>query len=45
MPDTWQSEWLRVRARALKDDRLQGWADYYEKVQNEVERSFPCAKV
>jgi type IV secretion system protein VirB4 len=45
LPDTWQSEWLRVRARALKDDRLQGWADYYEKVQSEVERSFPCAKV
>ena len=31
--------------RALKDERLTGWADYYEKVQNEVERSYQCAKV
>ena len=44
LPDTWQSEWLRVRAKALKDERLDGWADYYDKVQNEVERSFQCAK-
>jgi len=44
LPDTWQSEWLRVRARALKDERLDGWANYYDKVQNEIERCPPCAK-
>jgi type IV secretion system protein TrbE len=43
LPDTWQSEWLRVRARTLKDVRLQGWADYYDKVQHEFERSNLCA--
>jgi type IV secretion system protein VirB4 len=43
-PDTWQSEWLRARARTLKDDRLAGWGDYYEKVQNEFERNYQCAK-
>jgi type IV secretion system protein VirB4 len=42
-PDTWQSEWLRVRARTLKDVRLQGWADYYDTVQYEFERSNECA--
>jgi hypothetical protein len=43
-PETWQSEWLRFRARAFKDERLSGWADYYEKVQNEVTRSYQCAE-
>jgi type IV secretion system protein VirB4 len=43
-PDTWQSEWLRARARTLKDDRLAGWGDYYEKVQNEFESNNQCAK-
>ena len=44
LPDTWQSEWLRVRARSLKDERLDGWANYYDKVQNEIERCHSCAK-
>ncbi len=44
LPDTWQSEWLRVRARALKDERLDGWANYYDTVQTEIERCHPCAK-
>jgi type IV secretion system protein VirB4 len=43
-PETWQSEWLRFRARAFKDERLSGWADYYEKVQNEVTRSYQYAE-
>ena len=43
-PKTWQREWLRVRAKALKDERLEGWATYYDKVQDEFERSFQCAK-
>ena len=43
-PDTWQSEWLRMRAKALKDERLEGWADYYDDVQQEMERSHQCAK-
>ena len=37
-PTTWQSEWLRVRARALKDERLDGWADYYEKAAERKSR-------
>jgi type IV secretion system protein VirB4 len=44
LPESWQSEWLRVRARALKDERLDGWANYYDKVQNEIERCHQCAK-
>jgi hypothetical protein len=44
-PETWQSEWLRLRAQSLKDERLTGWADYYEKVQREFERSHQCAEV
>jgi len=44
-PETWQSEWLRLRAQSLKDERLTGWADYYEKVQKEFERSHQCAEV
>ena len=42
-PSTWQSEWLRVRAEALKDAQLEGWADYYEKIQGEIERRYQCA--
>lgn len=42
-PDTWQIEWLRARARALKDDRLNGWADYYCKIVSEFEGSYLCA--
>jgi type IV secretion system protein VirB4 len=44
-PATWQSAWLRVRAQALKDDRLENWADYYDEVQVEVERRDQCAGV
>jgi type IV secretion system protein VirB4 len=44
-PVTWQSEWLRVRARALKDERLAGWADYYEHLREELERSPQCTRV
>jgi len=43
-PETWQSEWLRYRARALKDERLAGWADYYENLREEFERSPQCAR-
>ena len=44
-PDSWQSEWLRVRAEALKDERLAGWADYYEEVRDEMEGSkYRCAE-
>ena len=43
-PSTWQSEWLRVRAEALRDDRLEGWADYCEKVQREIDRSNQCVE-
>ncbi len=44
-PDSWQSEWLRVRADALKDERLAGWADYYEEVRREMEGSkYRCAE-
>jgi type IV secretion system protein TrbE len=41
-PACWQSEWLRVRAKALKDDRLAQWADYYEQIRAESERSLLC---
>jgi type IV secretion system protein VirB4 len=41
-PDSWQSEWLRTRANALKDDRLAQWADYYEQIRAESERSLLC---
>jgi type IV secretion system protein TrbE len=41
-PASWQSEWLRVRAKALKDDRLAQWADYYEQIRAESERSLLC---
>ena len=44
-PAAWQSEWLRQRARTLRDERLDGWADYYERVQQEAERRNPCANV
>jgi type IV secretion system protein VirB4 len=43
-PEAWQSEWLRLRARALKDERLAGWADYYENLREEFERSQQCAR-
>jgi type IV secretion/conjugal transfer VirB4 family ATPase len=43
-PDSWQSEWLRIRASALKDERLDGWADYYVKLQKEFEGSYQCAR-
>jgi type IV secretory pathway VirB4 component len=41
-PDGWQKDWLRFRAKALKDERLEGWADYYGKIEAEFERSFLC---
>jgi type IV secretion system protein VirB4 len=41
-PETWQSTWLRVRAQALKDDRLEGWANYYDEVQAEIEGRHQC---
>ena len=44
-PDSWQSEWLRVRAHALKDERLDGWADYYVKLQQKIEGSHPCVRL
>ena len=44
-PAAWQSEWLRQRARTLRDERLDGWADYYERVQQEAERRHLCANV
>jgi type IV secretion/conjugal transfer VirB4 family ATPase len=43
-PDGWQEQWLRVRAKALKDDRLESWADYYGKVQAELERRSLCPR-
>jgi hypothetical protein len=42
-PHGWQREWLRVRAKSLKDDQLGGWADYYEKVEKQFERNYLCA--
>lgn len=43
-PDAWQAGWLRFRGKSLKDERLSGWADYYEKVQHDFERRFACAE-
>jgi type IV secretion system protein VirB4 len=43
-PETWQSAWLRVRAAALKDDRLEGWANYYDEVQTEIEGRHQCVE-
>lgn len=43
-PNTWQSEWLRIRAAALKDERLEGWANYYEKLRKETEGGYLCAR-
>ena len=43
-PDTWQSDWLRMRAKALKDERLEDWAAYYDNIQIEFERNQLCAK-
>jgi type IV secretion system protein TrbE len=43
-PETWQSAWLRVRAAALKDDRLEGWANYYDEIQAELERRHQCVE-
>jgi type IV secretion system protein TrbE len=42
-PASWQSEWLRVRGEALRDERLQGWAAYYEQVHRDLERNELCA--
>jgi type IV secretion system protein VirB4 len=42
-PRAWQGEWLRVRAKTLKDEQLGGWADYYETVEKQFERSYLCA--
>jgi type IV secretion system protein VirB4 len=42
-PDSWQSEWLRLRAQTMKDTRLAGWADYYEEIQSQLERKHLCA--
>jgi hypothetical protein len=44
-PESWPGEWLRLRARTLKDDRLKGWADYYEQVCSDFERSYQCVAV
>jgi type IV secretion system protein VirB4 len=44
-PATWQSEWLRVRGEALRDDRLQGWAAYYEQVKRDLEKEDLCVRV
>jgi type IV secretion system protein VirB4 len=44
-PSTWQSEWLRVRAEAMRDERLGGWAAYYEQVHQDMERRESCANV
>jgi type IV secretion system protein VirB4 len=43
-PNDWQKEWLRFRADALKDERLESWADYYGNVQTEFERMLACAR-
>lgn len=43
-PETWQSEWIRVRAASLKDERLAGWASYYDKLRLELERKHQCAE-
>lgn len=43
-PETWQSEWIRARAASLKDDRLAGWASYYDKLRLELERQHQCAE-
>jgi hypothetical protein len=42
-PHGWQREWLRLRAKSLKDDQLGGWADYYEKLEKQFERNYLCA--
>jgi type IV secretion system protein VirB4 len=44
-PASWQSEWLRVRAEALGDTRLQGWAEYYERVEKDLEGTQICASM
>lgn len=44
-PASWQSEWLRVRGEALRDDRLHGWASYYDQVQRDLEREEVCARL
>ena len=36
-PMSWQSEWLRFRAKSLKDERLAQWADYYDHVATDKE--------
>src|SRR5262249_22259073 len=41
-PRAWQREWLRVRAKMLRDDQLSGWADYYETVEMQFEGSYRC---
>lgn len=43
-PETWQSEWIRARAASLKDERLAGWASYYDKLRLELERTHQCAE-
>lgn len=42
-PASWQSEWLRSRAESLKDERLAGWADYYERIRKESGRQYLTA--
>jgi type IV secretion system protein VirB4 len=42
-PESWQSEWLRFRAEALKDERLAGWADYYEQLEKNLGEKYLCA--
>lgn len=43
-PDTWQSEWLLLRGRNLKDELLADWADYLQQIRNEFERSVECVE-
>ncbi len=41
----WQSDWLRRRARLLKDQTLTCWADYYDQIDYEFKWRQPCADV
>ncbi|MBL8209781.1 MAG: conjugal transfer protein TrbE [Bryobacterales bacterium] len=43
-PASWQSCWLRARAKLLKDERLAGWADYLDEVHDQLERKHQCAR-
>ncbi len=41
----WQGEWLRSRAKVLKNSQLLEWADYYEKLSQESGANVLCASV